>query len=164
MKINKFAITTILITLLLTFGMIWFFSKASQEIEVTSSDKVTTQIEKTIHDWGTISMAKGKVEAVFDIKNEGQESLKLYNVATSCTCTTAQLKKGEEKSPLFGMHGKSDYILEISSGETAQVEVVYDPAFHGPGGVGPITRQITVQTNDASNPELSFTVSANVTK
>lgn len=79
-------------------------------------------------------------------------------------CTTAQLIIGDTKSPEFGMHSKSAYVMEVPGGETAELKVVFDPAFHGPNGVGPINRQITVETNDPSSPVLNFMLTAMVRK
>ncbi len=114
----------------------------------------------TVYDWGEIPIDGGDVETTFEIKNEGSDILKLFNVVTSCTCTTAELQVGDKRSPVFGMHTKSPYIAEVPPGETAQLRVIYDPAFHGPQGVGVIERQVKVQTNDAAQPELVFNLSA----
>jgi len=115
---------------------------------------------KTDHDWGTIGINDGKVRATYTIKNEGTESLKLFNIVTSCACTTAQIKVGEKTSPEFGMHTKSQYVSEVSPKKTAELIAVFDPAFHGPSGTGPITRQIMIETNDKTNPQLAFTAEA----
>lgn len=155
----------VVISLLLLVGVVMIFSKSgSTTAEIVASGKVEAITVNNSHDWGTISMKDGKVEAIFEVKNDGSETLKLYDVITSCTCTTAQLILGDNKSPLFGMHSKFDYVLEIPSGETAQVKAVFDPAFHGPTGVGQISRQITVKTNDASRPQLTFNAMADVTR
>lgn len=150
------------ISLLLLVGVVVAFSKSGSTTEIVASDKVEAAAINNSHDWGTISMKDGKVEVIFEVKNNGSETLKLYDVVTSCTCTTAQLILGDNKSPLFGMHSKFDYVLEIPAGETAQVKAVFDPAFHGPTGVGQISRQITVKTNDASRPQLTFNAIADV--
>ena len=54
---------------------------------------------------------------------------------------------GQESSPLVKMHEQSAYILTVPPGQTANLEVVFDPLFHGPNAVGPIERLITVKTN-----------------
>lgn len=151
-------------SLLLVVGVVVSFSKSNTTSEITASSNATATAVSNSHDWGTISMKEGNVEAIFEVKNNGSEALKIYEATTSCTCTTAQLILGENKSPLFGMHSKFNYVLEVPSGETAQIKAVFDPAFHGPTGVGPITRQVTVKTNDATKSQLTFNVSANVTR
>ncbi len=132
---------------------------ATSDIVATSQAKAIT--DNVFYDWGDVKLDGGDVEASFMISNDGEEPLKLYSVTTSCTCTTAQWKDVDD-SPLFGMHTKSPYILEVQPGEEAALSVIYDPAFHGPGGTGQIERTVTVATNDLDNPELSFQLKANV--
>lgn len=127
---------------------------------VSVNGNVGVEVPETSFSWGEIQMDSGSVEKVFEITNQGSDPLELSNVVTSCMCTTAQLSLGEITSPLFGMHGKSDYILSVPPAATAQLKVIFDPAFHGPSGVGPITRQIKVETNDPEMRELNFTLTA----
>ena len=79
-------------------------------------------------------------------------------------CTTAQLRTSGETSKKFGMHEKTANVFEVQPGETAEVVVEFDPLFHGPSGVGPINRTVTMNTNDSSQPQLSFQLAANVVK
>lgn len=135
-------------------------SGSTTNIESSSEVKATTGV--TDHDWGTIGINDGKVSATYTIKNDGTEPMKLFNIETSCMCTTAQVKVGDDTSPEFGMHANSQYTATLPAGETAEVIAIFDPAFHGPSGVGTITRQIMVETNDKSNPQLVFTAEAKV--
>ncbi|PIZ63695.1 hypothetical protein COY16_01310 [Candidatus Roizmanbacteria bacterium CG_4_10_14_0_2_um_filter_39_13] len=135
-------------------------SDTTSKIEMSENVKVATGV--TDHDWGTIGINDGKVNATYTITNEGTEPMKLFNIETSCMCTTAQVKVGDNTSPEFGMQSNSQYTATLPPGETAEVIAVFDPAFHGPSGVGTITRQIMVETNDKSNPQLVFTAEAEV--
>lgn len=128
----------------------------------SESSNAQVEVAQSSYDWGTIGINDGKVQAQYEIKNTGSDPLKLANVVTSCSCTTAILTRGEEKSPVFGMHTKSSYVMEVPSGETALLTIEFDPLFHGPTGVGPITREINIDTNDTKNQKLSFTATANV--
>lgn len=150
-------------TALIIAGGVWWSARdgAVSGVSVTSDD-AKAQVMESTYDWGEISIDGGKVEKVFDIKNAGAGVLQLYNVSTSCMCTTAQLLLGDRQSPEFSMHSKSSYKLEVPPGETAQLKVVFDPAFHGPSGIGPVTRQIEVQTNDANQQKLDFVLTAMV--
>ncbi len=145
---------------LLIIGGAWWFSGDSKTSEVAGSSDVAVQVVESTYDWGDIPINGGKVEKTFDIKNDGSETLELSNVSTSCMCTTAQLVLGDRRSPEFGMHGRSSYVLKVPGGETAQLKVVFDPAFHGPSGVGPIDRKIKVETNDLDEQELLFALTA----
>jgi len=79
-------------------------------------------------------------------------------------CTTAQLKTSEGTSKKFGMHESSTDVVKVKPGETAELIIEYDPAFHGPSGVGQITRIITMDTNDGKNSTLTFNLTGNVVK
>lgn len=160
---DKFILVVIALTVLLVGGGVFLATKMSgSQIEVSPDAKVS--VESTSYDWGDIKIGDGKVTASFAVKNEGGNTLKLYNVTTSCACTSAQLIFKDVKSPLFGMHTKSNYVMDVPPGEVASLEVIFDPEFHGPNAVGAITRQIKVETNDPNNKTLNFDLSANVTK
>ena len=62
------------------------------------------------------------------------------------------------------MHEKTPDVFEVKPGKTAELIVEFDPLFHGPSGIGPINRTITMDTNDANNSTLSFNLTANVVK
>lgn len=164
---KKFIGFIVLITAIALLGGVFLVSKNnSGEVasESTMSENAKSVVEETSYDWGEIGINDGNVEKIFKIKNDGTDTLKLSNVVTSCMCTTAQLSLGDKTSPTFGMHSKSSYVLDVPSGETAELKVIFDPAFHGPSGVGPINRQIKVETNDQSSPELNFMLTAMVRK
>lgn len=154
-----------IVTLLLVVGVAYFGSRmgaTAQEVEADS--QVSASVAGNRFDWGTINIDGGIVSKAFAIENSGSNPLKLYDVKTSCMCTTAQLKTASQTSKKFGMHEKSANVFEIQPGETAELLVEFDPAFHGPSGVGPINRTVTMNTNDSSNPSLTFQLTANVVK
>lgn len=110
------------------------------------------------YDFGTISMKAGNVSTTYRIKNEGPAPLALDKVYTSCMCTTATLvtANGRKQGP-FGMPGHGPLkpaTGQLAPGETALLEVVFDPAAHGPSGVGRIERVVTVETKGAQPLEL----------
>lgn len=164
MNENKFIITIIAVTLFLLVGTILLAGKMSNSAVVSATTDAKAIAKSNSYDWGQIGISNGKAEATFDIENGGTTDLKLFNVTTSCACTTAQLITEKWESPLFGMHTKSDFVTSVASGKTAKLKVVFDPLFHGPNGLGPITRTVTVVTNDQNNPILTFDLSANVVK
>jgi hypothetical protein len=112
------------------------------------------------YDFGTISMGAGKVSTTYRIKNEGAAPLALDKIYTSCMCTEATLitASGRKQGP-FGMpgHGPLKAVSgQLAAGETALLEVVFDPAAHGPSGVGRIERVITVEAKGAAPLELGM--------
>lgn len=52
--------------------------------------------------------------------------------------------------------------FEVAPGQTATLEVTIDPAAHGPQGVGPFRRGITLTTVDGSN--LEFLLSGTIAR
>ena len=119
---------------------------------------------ETKFSFGSISMAGGKVTHRYWIRNDGTEPLLIRKMYTSCMCTTAALVKGGRKFDPYGMpgHGPIPTInVPIAPQEDAIVEVVFDPAAHGPAGIGPIDRIVTIENSAGQPLELAF--SANVT-
>jgi len=104
-------------------------------------------------DLGTISMAAGNVSFRYLIKNTGAAPLTINRIFTSCMCTSAMLVTGTQRKGPFGMpgHGPSTAVrAPLAPGELATVEVVFDPAAHGPSGLGRIERSVTVQSAEAA--------------
>ena len=162
--IDPFVLGVIIITVFLLGIAIYFGTKTGATSQVTTDTQVVLSTDSKVHDWGTIDINGGIVSKSFAIKNTGSSVLKLYNVKTSCMCTTAQLKTPDVTSKKFKMHEASTDVIEVKPGEAAELIVEFDPAFHGPSGVGPINRTITMDTNDVNNPTLSFNLTANVVK
>jgi|SRR3989344_2759516 len=151
-------------TLLIIIGGGFLVGKASSATNIQASLDVKIQIEERSFAWGEIKYDGAKAAKTFKIKNAGTDTLKVWNVKTSCACTSAQIRVGQDSSPLFSMHTNSSWVGQISPGAEAELEVVFDQRYHGPSGVGQITRQITMQTNDSSSPSLEFSLSGTVTK
>lgn len=162
--VDTFLIGIVLGTVLLLGGAVYLGTSMGATTQVEADTQVTTQIAESRHDWGEIDINAGIVSKSFAIENTGSTPLKLYEVETSCMCTTAQLKTGGQSSRKFGMHDNSSTIFEVPAGETAELIVEFDPLYHGPSGVGPISRTVTVSTNDSQNPTLTFQLSAMVVK
>lgn len=116
-------------------------------------------------DFGTISMANGIVRHSFAVKNAGDRPVMMRQMYTSCMCTEASLMMtGGLRMGPFGMpgHGMMPTInRELAPGAEATIEVTFDPAAHGPAGVGRTQRLIYLET-DAGEP-LTLEITANVT-
>jgi len=126
---------------------------------------VLTALEND-YSFGTINMKDGDVSHRFALKNNSDKTVKIGNVSTSCMCTTAYLYDGTgaRKGP-FGMPGhggKSFADLEIGVGEVAELEAVFDPAAHGPQGVGKVKRVINIETDSQTNPKIQLTFEAEI--
>ncbi len=100
---------------------------------------------ETNYDFGAISMAAGKVTHNFEIENSSTSTIPLGKLYTSCMCTVAYFVDKDGEMGPFGMPGMG-FIpplgKELKPGDKATIRVVFDPAAHGPAGVGSIERVI----------------------
>ena len=115
---------------------------------------------ETNFNFGSISMAAGKVTHLYRFRNAGAEPIVLGKMYTSCMCTTAALVKssGRKFAPV-GMPGHTPIPAlneTMQPNEEAMVEVVFDPAAHGPAGIGPIDRVVTIENSAGQPLELAF--------
>ncbi len=118
---------------------------------------------ETSFNFGSISMAAGKVTHRFRLVNAGANPLEIQKIYTSCMCTTVALVKGVRQFGPFGMPGHTPIPTinqTLAPGERAYVEVEFDPAAHGPAGVGPIERVVTIE--NSAQPPLQLAFSAQV--
>lgn len=167
----KKTIIGIVIGIIVLGGLIWLARPTTQSGQPASlvsppaggaSGVLST--EKSSFDFGTISMAAGKISHSFKIKNTGQESVMIEKMYTSCMCTTAMLKINNRTFGPYGMpgHGFIPSIKEkIAPNEEAVIDVIFDPSAHGPAGVGRIQRVIVIENSAGEPLQLNFT--ANVT-
>lgn len=134
-------------------------------LEKTGGAKIETL--ETNFDFGTVTYKGGIVQHVFAIKNTGKEDLRIANLSTSCHCTKVHFEKKGQKGPAFGMKGAggdSGWVGVLKPNEEGKLIAVFDPAFHGPQGIGPISRIVSAETNDPDHPYIEFSFSANVVK
>lgn len=120
--------------------------------------------DNVFYDFGAISMANGKVSYDFKVRNTTENTVEIERIYTSCMCTEALLIKGDTERGPFGMpgHGFVPPVNEsLQSGEEAIVRVIFDPAAHGPAGVGTIKRAVYLEGGRSKLIELQF--SATVT-
>ncbi|MBI4079521.1 MAG: DUF1573 domain-containing protein [Candidatus Levybacteria bacterium] len=164
MNEKKVIIAFVIATVWILLGGVYFIGKSTTPAQVASSQEAKAVINKKTYDWGTIPYDGGLVKADFAIKNEGNGALQLTNIKTSCACTKAQVAIDGTQSPFFSMHSVSSWVGEVLSGKQATLTVIFDPAFHGPSGVGSMTRLISIETNDQENRKLEFTLNGTVVK
>lgn len=171
MKKNQLVI---LVVFAVAVALVFLFAK---QIEPSRRENTSSALTNSTHgagalvaaepfyDLGTISMAAGKVSRVFKIKNSGTNPVHIKKIYTSCMCTTATLITKEGKAGPFGMPGHATIPTisqAITPNEEANVEAVFDPAAHGPAGVGKVRRTIYIETDGQKEP-LELTFEANVT-
>lgn len=161
---KKIIIGLIVLTILILGGGVYFLSSTATSTQVTPSQNVKVEIPERTFDWGNIPYSGGNATKTFTIKNTGTGVLQLSGVKTSCTCTKAQVTIDGKGSPYFSMHSTSGWVGQVAPGKEAQLLVIFDPAFHGPSGVGSVERLISLETNDIQNPKIEFSLKGVVVK
>ncbi|MBI2443567.1 MAG: DUF1573 domain-containing protein [Candidatus Levybacteria bacterium] len=166
MNDKKLLAIIIVVTLIILAGGVMVLgsnSSSSPQVRASKDAKAYT-LEPTSFDWGNIQYAAEKATKTFTIKNTGKDTLKLFNIKTSCHCTIAKVTVDGKTSPDFGMSGISSWIGEVSPGKEAKLTVIFDQAFHGPQGVGPVTRFVSVETSDKDNGKITYTLTGTVVR
>lgn len=168
-KINT-TIISIIIGVIVLIGIILIARPSSQNstASLITNSIGTIAAEETDYDFGAISMANGKVSHQFKIKNTSDEKVVINKIYTSCMCTVASvIDESGNKLGVFGMpgHGGSSRAdIEMDGGKTFIVEAVFDPAAHGPSGVGLAKRSVYIETNSEKMSELELSFQAMVTR
>ncbi len=151
------------IILIIIVGFIWISGRSSenQALPASLTGQSAFAVAESFFNFGKISMAKGNVSHDFRIKNAGPKPINITKIYTSCMCTTAilQMSSGKELGP-YGMPGHGGFAPTINQivtpGEEITIKTIFDPAAHGPAGVGPIERAVYVE-NDSGKPfEIQF--------
>lgn len=163
---NKNIITGIVVGLILFAGIVWVARPNGNNtgaVVQPSSNGVLEAAEQSF-DFGVISMAAGPVTHRFTVKNTGIDPVTVSKMYTSCMCTTSVLQKGDKRFGPYGMPGHGfipKMNAQVGPGEEVLVDVTFDPAAHGPAGVGSISRVVILENNAGDNVELQ--ISAEVT-
>ncbi|MFA5932883.1 MAG: DUF1573 domain-containing protein [Microgenomates group bacterium] len=165
---KKLLFGIILSTVIILVGAIFFLTKSTPaKIVLEKTTGAKSESLETNYDFKNIAFSGGDAIHEFKIKNIGDKDLQIANLATSCHCTKVYFKSAKEVSPRFGMKGSSsasDWVGILSPGEEGQVVADFDPTYHGPQGVGPISRIVSIETNDPDKPYMEFNFSGNVVK
>lgn len=110
-------------------------------IEQENPNAPKFQFEEISHNFGEIMQGKQR-NYTFFFKNVGKETLIIYNVETSCGCTTSIYSKEP-----------------IKSGENGEIAVIFDTKHK----IGEISTSILVTANTYPG-QIMLTLSANVVK
>jgi len=98
----------------------------SQKDIKTVNDSAMMVFTDTIHDFGTIKEADGKVSHVFEFTNEGKQPLVVLDARASCGCTIPEWTK-----------------TPIETGKGGMIEVTFNPARRA----GVFEKTITITSN-----------------
>lgn len=138
-------------------------------LENAPEDAPRIYLSEVKRDLGNVSLAKGIATTDFVVKNEGKSDLVVDKLSSSCGCTSGSLISQGVEGPRFYMsgHGQAEpdpsWAGVIAPGQEALVRVYYDPTVH-PELVGPVTRTVSLHTNDPVNFETKLTITLEQTK
>lgn len=100
--------------------------------------------DRKSHDFGVIPQYGGVVEATFEVRNDGVGTLKIGDITTSCSCTSATISS-----------------VNIEEGEKAVLTVKFDPDFHEEP-IDVFKRTIFIPSNDTDTPEAEVTIQVDI--
>ena len=159
----KILVAALVFTFLLIIGFAFWQGKPKEESPepIVAGDVAGVEINPLSYDLGDVPIDGGIVTKEYEVKNSTEGVLNLKKLATSCMCTTASFEVGETNTKFFGMEGHGDknpsVNIEIGPGQSGKVVTRFDPAAHGPQGVGPFDRSIFLTFSDpAGVKELKF--------
>ncbi len=95
------------------------------------------------YNWGKVNGAQSPLKAVVEVKNVGTESLNISEVKPGCGCTGTILDQ-----------------KELAPGEIGKIDVSLNVA----GVNGPITKNITISSNDAASPTKMLYLKAEIAR
>lgn len=111
---------------------------AMSDAEKANAPKI--EFAKTVHDFGVINQGE-VVKTEFTFKNTGKTTLKILKTKASCGCTAPDLKD-----------------TELKPGDSSKIDV----SFNSAGKSGPTSKQVTVVTNDPSNPIIKLDIKSDI--
>jgi hypothetical protein len=158
---NKKAVIIIIVVIAAILGfMAWGYDRMAGPTTAQLSEKSSLTASEVLYDFGTISMASGTVDHKFQITNPTDKDITITNLETSCMCTTAFFVNADgSKTGPFGMPGMGGATAAnetIPAHGTQNIDVVFDPAAHGPAGVGDIDRTIDATEKDGGTLQLEI--------
>ena len=111
--------------------------KAKETTDTAKAPRLT--LVEPLKDFGTVPKGE-KIDWAFLIKNTGTADLEIISAKPTCGCTVANFDK------------------VIKPGQTGKVEAHVDTT----GFAGPISKAVTLETNDPNTPTAQVTISAMV--
>lgn len=161
------SLSVLVLTGLIVFSKFLGDSQSGRATQANISNSINAVLssDENSFNFGNVSMAAGNVSHNFKIKNTGSEALAITKIYTSCMCTSAALIKNGKNIGPFGMlgHGFIPGLNEtLQPGEEVEVRAIFDPAAHGPAGLGKVYRVVTLE-NSGRGGKLELSFGANVT-
>lgn len=157
---TKFIIGAFVFSLLVIVGLAFFISfKEKKVAQIPTNAVLGMESTPANYDLGNVPINGGVVTKEYEVKNTSGKSVQLLKIVTSCMCTQASVKIGDKETKFFSMEMSGDanplLDLKLKDGESAKVTVKFDPAAHGPAGVGAFDRIVWLYF-DTGFKELAF--------
>ncbi len=159
-KETKFIIGAALVTLGVIVAATLLISKNdSKATPVANQEVLGVTPSPQNYDLGEIPINGGIVTREYEIKNTSGKDMNLAKITTSCMCTSANIKIGETETKFYSMEMTGDknplINIKLKKDESAKVTVRFDPAAHGPAGVGAFDRIVWLYFDEGFK-ELTF--------
>ncbi len=159
-KETKFIIGVALLTIAVIIGLAFFMSaKGSKEKTLVTTEVQGVEASPVHYELGDVPIKGGVVTKEYELKNTSEKDLELIKIVTSCMCTSASVRVGDKETRFFAMEMGGDknplISVKLKKGEVSKVTVRFDPAAHGPQGVGPFDRIVWLYF-DGGMKELTF--------
>ena len=143
-------------------GLVWFKGGEKPVANIGNVFAGELTATENFYDFGSAKIDGGLISHEYAVENKTDKSVKINGVSTSCMCTSAEVKIGDKTYGPFGMpgHGGSSAYanIAVNPGEKIIVKATFDPAAHGPAGIGMVERQIFIDTGAAKPLILNFKV------
>jgi len=163
------SIKTIILSLILFTAvigaLIWFNGENNESKTATINNEdigVILTANEANYDFGSVGIKNGLVTHKYILENTSGKMVKIGDVSTSCMCTSAKLEIGGKTYGPFGMPGHGGGLTKagvfVNAGEKVVVEATFDPAAHGPAGIGEVLREIYIDTGADKPIILGFKV------
>ena len=95
------------------------------------ADESVLAWDKTVHDFGDVSVSDGPLSCTFTLTNKGSESISIFEVVSSCGCTDVKWTKGSiapgEKGTITATYKNEDGPLPFDKTLTVYISGVKRP-------------------------------------
>lgn len=111
------------------------------------------------YDFGKVPIGGGLVRHSYVLRNDTTLPVVISKIYTSCMCTEATLRIADATFGPYRMPGHRavpsvDQVL--LPGAEVSIDVVFDPAAHGPAGIGPVSRVVSIEDGTGGKVDLGF--------
>ncbi len=129
--------------------------KSAEQEKVKPLGRVETEDALEV-ELGSVNIKGGHIRRTFTLRNGGEGDLTLRGAFTSCACTVASITLSDPPiSEEFGMKLPRNWSQVIRPGQSFEIEVDFDPLYHGETETGPFTRTVYLITDAPADDHLS---------